>query len=336
MATEAQAVCTVCGEPARSKCSACETDTASHHYCGTACQTKDWPRHKRVCKELQDQQLAKTLARVADIAQQAYYDFRQNTWDTPIVKIEDGDDALVIYDGDQLKKAKHFIRFPEHLPLAWMHNFITGLLEGLNVKVEEVSVDLEKIPRKITVYCSNGLIQDNWPSYHHQLIHLTSTKTKKKWALDISGAQYGILQAFWSWEDYEKQYMMRIHKIRREDTNRILLKRAAYISGHPSMAYGVVGLVAKRLDEAVNDWVTDRGMSLSCMVALSNKAFDDCKADFLSAMENTVRSFVRANDFYAEFQAAKKYELQHPGISSIEHQKLWNTISSSATSNSPG
>ena len=109
---------------------------------------KDWPAHKKTCKDAQNAILEKKLTRVAEISQQAYYDFRENTWDTSIIKIEDRDDALVIYDGDALKKKKYFIEFPQHLiandrtkkavlcawvcnePMAWMHDTLVGLLEG--------------------------------------------------------------------------------------------------------------------------------------------------------------------------------------------------------------
>ena len=115
------------------------------HYCSKSCQTKDWKEHKVICK---DMQLQKILSRVAEIFQKAYLDFRENTWDTPIVKIQERPDEIFIYDGDQSKNTKLFIDFPHHLiqneqvrlavltawmcnePLGFLHDLIEKLLKG--------------------------------------------------------------------------------------------------------------------------------------------------------------------------------------------------------------
>jgi len=181
MASEARATCAACGNQASNKCDACKSDTNSRNYCGKACQAKDWPSHKKACKDAQNLYLKKALARTAEIAQQAWYVFRQNTWDTPIRKIIGGDDALVIYDDVMLNKTKYFLKFPDHLvtreqtkkamlcawcchePLAWMQILITAFIQvktisyrsvlhltkecptGLNVEIEEIKVSLGTI-----------------------------------------------------------------------------------------------------------------------------------------------------------------------------------------------
>lgn len=141
MAPQASSQCVVCSKLASDKCGSCR----AHVYCGKECQTIDWPKHKHICKNIQ---LEKNLERAAAIVQPAYLNFRENTWDTPIVKIEDSKDALVTYDGVQLSKKNYFVDFPHKLirnkqtkmavlctlacnePLAWMHNILQGLLQG--------------------------------------------------------------------------------------------------------------------------------------------------------------------------------------------------------------
>jgi len=150
MAPEGQAAtCALCGEPANNKCSGCKSDTLSRQYCSKICQKKDWPTHKKACNDAQNANLEGKLARVAEIVQQAYYDFRENTWDLHLVKIDDGDDALVVYDGEVPERSHPFTAFPQHLfsneqtkhavicmlmcnePLAWMHSIIYKLLKGI-------------------------------------------------------------------------------------------------------------------------------------------------------------------------------------------------------------
>jgi hypothetical protein len=148
MAPEAQASCAVCGEPALYVCSGCKLDTSLRQYCGKACQTKDWPTHKKACKYAQNAILEKRLERVAEVVKQAYYSFRKNTWDKPIDNIEDREDALVIHYGAQFEQSKYFAKFPQHLmptkqvkdavlcllmcnePLAYMYSVVVKLLKG--------------------------------------------------------------------------------------------------------------------------------------------------------------------------------------------------------------
>jgi hypothetical protein len=133
--------CAVCDNPAPNKCGGCKTRT----YCSKVCQANDWPKHKATCKDIV---LSQALERAAAITQQAYLKFRENTWDTPIDRIEDSVDALVIYDGVATNRLAYFVDFPHQLmpndqakmavltmltcdePLAWMHNMFDKLTKG--------------------------------------------------------------------------------------------------------------------------------------------------------------------------------------------------------------
>jgi hypothetical protein len=323
---------------------------------------KDWPAHKKACKDIQNASLEKRLARVANIVQQAYYDFRENTWDTPVIKIDDRDDALVIYDDVMLNKSEFFLTFPHHLvtndltkyamlcawacnePMAWMHDTLLGLLEGktlstyiqfkfansipigLNIKVEEVSVSLGTIPRKITVHSPFGGGDDNWPQYHHDVIRVTSIKTKKRWVIDISGAQYGIYQAFWSWEEYKNKYATSTQKAQTLGTNKARLKILAKSPGNPYLCYGLVGLVADHLDEAVNNWRMDHGVSLTGLLNLDDKEYEEASSELLRTLDDSVRTYVKTHDYKAELQAAQSYERRYPGKSAETCCKVSNSF----------
>jgi hypothetical protein len=266
MAPDPSSKCAICGDPITSKCSGCK----SKLYCGKACQAKDWRNHKKFCKDLQ---LEKTLRRVAELIHQAYLTFRENTFNTPIIKIEETKDALVIYDGDHLARPEYFVNFPYHLikddamknavlcwctcnePFAWMHSLILKLVDGtscirlsnpvlsncgiigLKVTVDEVKVTLRQMPRKTTVIRCDGTSADNWPGTRHFLLRITSTQTGTRWGLGISGAQYGIGQTFWKWHEHEKRFIDhgRTLEIYPLGTNKALFAALAELEGSPSM-----------------------------------------------------------------------------------------------------
>jgi hypothetical protein len=141
MASHVTSKCSVCDGPAAEKCGGCRTN----YYCSKKCQHDDWSKHKGVCKDIR---LENSLERAATTVQQAYLKFRENTWDTPIIKVEDTADTVDVYDGVTPSKPKYFVDFPRHLvkneeakmavlcmlacnePLAQMHTMLRGLLRG--------------------------------------------------------------------------------------------------------------------------------------------------------------------------------------------------------------
>ncbi|CAN9376582.1 unnamed protein product [Alternaria alternata] len=283
MTTGAEAACVVCGEPAHNKCGACKLDTSS-----------------QACKDIQNANLEKKLTRLAAILQQGYYDFRKNTWDRRIVKVERlRNDDLVLHEADRVRgiNAKYFLQFPQKL----VPDKRTGnAVLCLHVKIEEVSVDLKPPPHKVILHYTNGEGDSNYPRYHHEIIRVTSTKTKKAWVMDISGAQYGIYRALWSWQKYLSRFMKQAHQVYPFDTNKVFLKKIGELPGSPSMISGVQ---------------TTFDFSLSQLVATDEENFAKGKLDLLRFIDDVVRTFVHNNEFRTEYRATVAYEWKHPGSS---------------------
>ncbi|CAO2649190.1 Nn.00g101390.m01.CDS01 [Neocucurbitaria sp. VM-36] len=357
MASELFLKCSTCGELTTKKCSGCKT----HNYCGRDCQVEDWPTHKVYCKDIQ---LEKTLARVAEILQAAYFTFRENTWNMPIDKIVEKEDELEIYPGDQKKNTNHFTEFPGHLiknkaarisvltvwmsqePMAFMHDLLVQLLHGLqpvhlylgkmltlllllglHVKVEEVGVALKTVVRKTTAIWPNGRRFSNWPGYPHHVLRMTSSQTGRQWLVDFSGAQFGIYQAMWKWEDYQESYIQEILARYPSSTLKALIGKVAKIPGNPSFHYQLPSEAAVELDKSIMTWKTQH-MDLSKLVTLEGEHFKTKMQDLLKTMEHAVHSFVGNNNFSARVRIQKAYEAAHPGVSSRETQALSSWLSS--------
>lgn len=134
----------------------------------------------------------------------------------------------------------------------------------------------------------------------------------------MSGAQYGICGAFSNWKDYKDKYVATVRSVQPVGSNKALLRNMGKISGNPSMAHGVVGIVADQLDVAIKDWQKNCGSDLSKVVILGEDDYDKVKLGLLQAMNRAVGLFVEANNFNSEFRAAKAYERAHPRKSAKE------------------
>ncbi|KAL7776992.1 hypothetical protein CFE70_007413 [Pyrenophora teres f. teres 0-1] len=314
MASKIQKSCAVCGKPANSKCTGCKTDSISRHYCGAACQKNDWPTHKTACKAAQDMRLEKSLARVADIIQRGYYEFRQNTWDTPILKVEDRDDALVITDGVMLDKSKYFISFPQHMvtsertkaamlcawmcnePLAFMHDLVTDLVKDLlQQPAWRFGPQLAELLSRGSPY--HFLKEQEAMGHRHQRRSVWYHES----VLDLGA--------------YVDAYNVNVKKIMALGFNKAMIKDLSDIIGNPSMSYGVVGVVAEHMNEASKKWAIEHNISLSDLLTMEEEEFRQAKDELLQNMSDAVRGFLKANKFDKEFQAAKAYEYKYPGLS---------------------
>ena len=183
------------------------------------------------------------------------------------------------------------------------------------MKSEEVSVNLGTIHRKIIVHTAHGSIEENWPKFMHDVIRVTSVKTKKQWCIDISGAQYGIYQAFWGWEEYAKRFFTETKYVEAIGKNKSRLEKLAKIPGNPYLSYGLVGLVADHLNEAVHKWRVDSGLSLAGLIDLDDEKYAQASSELQQIMDVAVRTHVQTQEYKAEFKAAQSYERRYPGRS---------------------
>ncbi|KAI4687394.1 hypothetical protein J4E81_008244 [Alternaria sp. BMP 2799] len=334
MAPEAQAAaCAVCGEPANNKCGACKSDTSSRQYCGKACQVKDWPNHKKACKDAQNANLEEKLARIARIVQWAYYNFRERTWAVRLSDIEDRADALIFHGGGMPNELGYLVKFPQHLvtndhtkkamlcafscdeALAWMHDLLAGLTEGMDVKFDEVSLILGRVLRRIMFPIPSGRHVDNWPSHLHDVLRITATKSKKQWIIDLSGAQYGICRTLWTWEEYKAAYAANISKVQAFGVSKARFELGAKLPGLTFLGLAVGAMAADHMNEAVNKWKVKRALSLPDLIRMRPEEHKQAILDLLGAIDKEVYRFTKNNDFKEEFAAATLYETMNPGKS---------------------
>lgn len=327
-------LCQTCGNATANRCSRCLRVT----YCDGACQGQDWPNHRDDCK---DNQLGDRLQRVAEIAHEAYLTFRENTWDTPKDRIEVHHDSLTIYDGDQRLNTRYFTAFPNNIvgnddgvkmsvltawacdePYAFLHNLTMALLEGkisidclqtlltlvkgLNIDAEELSLELQDVPRIINVISPNCDPMSNYPGFKHAVLLIRSRRaTRKEWVIDLCGAQYGLYQGFSEWLQYENNFVKRLSGRSHPSTAKQLINALAQNRGMPALTYGLIGRAAQAFDAATTIWEVQHG-PVSRMRSLPASAYQQQKVSLLQSLSNAVCTFVASNDFKALVRREKQ------------------------------
>jgi len=312
---------------------------------------KDWPTHKKACKDAQNANLEKELARIARIVQWAYYNFRERTWAVRLSDIEDRADALIFHRGEMPNELGYLVKFPQHLvtddstkaamlcawscdeALAWMHDLLAGLAEGkqnrssslfdrsnsiyigMDVKFDEISIVLGRVLRRIMFPKPEGGYLDNWPSHLHDVLRITATKSKKQWIIDLSGAQYGICRTLWTWEEYKAAYAAKISKVQAFGASKARFKLGAKLPGRTSLRLAVGEMAANHMNEAVNKWKVKCALSLPDLIRMRPEEHKQAILDLLGAIDKEVYRFTKNNDFREEYAAADLYETMNPGKS---------------------
>ncbi|KAI8935633.1 hypothetical protein NX059_007161 [Plenodomus lindquistii] len=339
--------CQVCDKQATNKCGGCKSTKSATFYCTKDCQKQDWPSHKNVCK---DRALECALEKATDIALVAYLKFRENTWDIPIVDVTAEEDALTIhrnFDSPQ----DYFVPFPHRVfnsgvkeddvrnanqvlctfvceeALAWMHNTLVALLDGivpplismseasflpapgLKVRMDEVNVKLVNIPRKTVIAHPTGFTHSNWPGHSHDILRITSKITGTQWIMDLSGAQYGISAAFWSWNDYSAQYVQSIENVYPLGTHKQQKAIEAKIWGNTTLDCGVVGEVAAAMNAAVKVWEKKHKVKLADVIKLPDAQYLEMGKKLTDHMSKATQSYIKGLNITSKVRAIRMYEL---------------------------
>lgn len=181
----------------------------------------------------------------------------------------------------------------------------------LDVKVEEITVRLKSIYRAVIV--NDGSDRPRMNIYSpHKLLRVRSIRTKKQWVIDVTGEQYGIPGALWDWDEYEKAHTASTKSVHPFGLYKSMAERG---NTAPSL-FGLwrkIGCMAtEHLDAAIKTWTDHHKLSVADIITLAEERYKESKASLLKAMNDAVHSFVAANQFDAEFQAAKAYERKHP------------------------
>jgi hypothetical protein len=159
------------------------------------------------------------------------------------------------------------------------------------------------------------MAQENWPNFFHEILRLTSTKTGRQWAIDISGPQYGLVQSCWDWQYFKNAYIDQIHNVFAFRFNEIMLRELGKIPGNPTLVFGAIWPIATYFDEVVESWMTGPGMELSKLLMLGDAQYEAKQAAFLDHMDAALKEHMKTIDTTNVFRTNTKYEAMNPGAS---------------------
>jgi hypothetical protein len=194
--------------------------------------------------------------------------------------------------------------------------------------VEEVQARLKNIPRNIIVVYPYDVQQSIYPDNPHFLLRVTSRESKKSWAIDITGAQFGFTQQLRSWDEYFNECIEKVEVVSELSTSRTLLKAFSLVQGAPSVDFGIPFAAMDCVNLAIKAW-EETELDRRVFVLLHDENFPVAQAGLLETIKDTTRKFVDESDHSKEVQEAVDYEQKNPNASREKLLQLHLMLSSS-------
>jgi hypothetical protein len=148
-----------------------------------------------------------------------------------------------------------------------------------------------------------------------------------KWVMDITGGQFGVYNPFWKWDDYVEHFVnphlpMRVYPF---GTNKICLHKIGKLPGWQSLRQGVVGDVAKSMNEAITAFEKSQGLTLDELLLLTTRDHNMRKAALLATIVKAIDAYKGSEreSIKAKCLAATIFDIQHPGVSLAQGHKGW-------------
>jgi hypothetical protein len=194
--------------------------------------------------------------------------------------------------------------------------------------VEEVQVKLKNIPRKTTAIYPNRIRQSNYPDNSHFLLRVKSTESDKTWAIDITGAQFGLNRGLWPWEEFAQEHIDVLGPVAKLNISLLYVTACSLVEGMPHVDYGISLRAANQVNLAIQAWEKTE-MERRIFVLLNDENFGPKQKSLIKVIKDTTRTYVNNSDYSKEVSEAFEYDKQNGSIS-MERVKAihWGFINS--------
>ncbi|KAE8369786.1 hypothetical protein BDV27DRAFT_152668 [Aspergillus caelatus] len=224
--------CAHCHSLATKRCSGClgvrQYDEAIPEptlYCSSDCQTQDWGEHKTNCKQLQAR---KSLSRAATLFQAILYRIRlhAHTIQSAIGHMDGsrvilrplkkampkayrplGSPSIELKGGDQRAFDAIVMMGSCTEAIMFLYVFVRDILSNLCSRVEELTIEL--LNKEISIEDPDGIPFTHTNNHH---VYRATLNNGEIWVIDPSGAQYGFSECLYTWSEFKKHRLGRIHR----------------------------------------------------------------------------------------------------------------------------
>ncbi|KAL1600400.1 hypothetical protein SLS60_006785 [Paraconiothyrium brasiliense] len=240
---------------------------------------------------------------------------REMTFDNNIKSIEDKGDVLLIRDDDMTPGT--IFQFPNHLvgteeakrmiltilvcqePIAYLHDFLTEMLDGTGVTLEEHMLRIRNPVKTVRV---NARTRDlDMSNFYHSVVRAATSDGTSSWIVDVSGAQYSIFKACLAERIYRKRHVVSTLAAYRSGTNKDIYEKMEDMKGNGPLLARIGWFAVDKVKTAVFQWRTKSGFSLSALMGKPEDIFVEGRKGLVEHIKVSLDNF--AVEVRAKFSA---------------------------------
>ncbi|KAJ4360631.1 uncharacterized protein N0V89_001197 [Didymosphaeria variabile] len=248
------------------------------------------------------------------------------SFDNSIKSIEDKGDVLLICDdpttpGTIFQFPSHLVRTEEEKrmvlttlvcqePTAYLHDFLTEMLDGTGVTLEEHMLRIKKPAKTVRVDAQRKIL--DMSNFYHSVVRATSSDGTYSWIVDASGAQYSIFKACLTERTYRKRHVVNTLAAYRSGTNKKIYEKMKDMEGNGPLLARIGWFAVDKVRSAVLEWRTKSDFSLSSLMGKPEAIFVEGCKELVECIKVSLDNFaaeVRAK-FFADIGRTMVYSQQ--------------------------
>lgn len=159
---------------------------------------------------------------------------------------------------------------------------------------------------------SDGTESECGLNMRHVILRLECRQTGRKWAIDLTGAHYGIYEPLHDLNQYKSAYVKQA--VGYYPLTYALAQYNEYttVQGLPRLLCGLPFRAGMVLERAISAWEL-QNQAIPGLLNLEEQSFNTAKHSLLRYLDKSVQSFICDTDFSKDIGAAVSYERAFPG-----------------------
>ncbi|KAE8142310.1 hypothetical protein BDV38DRAFT_278475 [Aspergillus pseudotamarii] len=298
--------CAHCHSPATKRCSGClgapEYDEAILEptlYCSPTCQTQHWIEHKIKCKQLQAR---KSLSRAATLFQAVLYRIRLHAHTiqsaighmdgsrvilrpvkevTPKAYRPLGPPSIELKGGDQRVFDAIVMMGSCTEAIMFLYVFVRDILSSLCSRIEELTIEI--LNKEISIENPDGIPLTHTNNHH---VYRVTLNNEEIWVIDPSGAQYGFSECLYTWSEFKKHRLGKIHREANLGYHRVEIPRSCLQLNDRCMVIWWMELfdLSSALEKKISTLSNVYGGNLELILQGSDAEFQKAKNELLDKL----------------------------------------------------
>tara|TARA_R110002003_G_scaffold110_5_gene9293 strand:- start:6122 stop:6802 length:681 start_codon:yes stop_codon:yes gene_type:complete len=194
----------------------------------------------------------------------------------------------------------------------------------MDVVLEDVMLRIQSPQRTTLILYGEKVVDFN--DYEHWLIRVTSRTSRKQWAIDIAGAQYGHHVYFAPWQVVLDNFIERILLVKPFGTQEQLIKAVGELKSVAGMEADVQAKAMEAFHATVDPKMQKKGHTWASILEKDEKDFVRHRDRVLKVGRSALDKYVEATHLTKRRLKMERFENRHPDVVEADKNRVCDDI----------